>query len=296
MAIDPTLAMTAINKVGQDWTTRAETLNKSKRLKNKMGFWETLKVGGLSAVAPSVGDWYINTKLGRQMAWQEREAVRARNASIDKAAELQTEAAQDAINKQLDLTNKGTTASYANQGAFRTGSLQKRLALNNQNAFSDLASIAQQNAMQAEAMKQGLASEDRAFNFEVSKLEAAKRAGDAQLAGEAAENLAPLMFEKLFGGGQTTGIAGEEIYQGYTGSFGPASTDLYPEQDEISGGEYTDINSWEAPSSNAVESWNAPANTENNILTNFWNSVFKPQTKKPLTSSNETPMSVLWGN
>jgi hypothetical protein len=173
-------------------------IEKLGQLKRKPTFWDSLMIGGLGAIDPSLSSQYLDTKLDRQNEALQRQEGRETIAGIESAANLKTQAEQDAINRQLGINQQNLASTFSVSGGVRTGNYQRKVGELGEQAVKDIAGVAGQNALTAKMMELGYTQNVQNFNLELAKLESAKASGDAQMAGVAAENLAPLLYDLLF--------------------------------------------------------------------------------------------------
>jgi len=233
----------------------------------------TLIGGGIGAIEGLFEGWWMRDKEGKQRRWQDSELLR-KYAAIENAGALETSASQDVINRQLGISSQNLASTFATSGGIRTGNYQRKVGELNRNAVEDVARIAQQKALDVEAMKIGYGANVNQFNLELAKLESAKASGDAQMIGASAENLAPAFYDMFFkpkGQGETTVTNPEEIVGGISNSN-------YNLNEQISGGEYPQYN--EDPTLNYIRGLNKPQPSRKSLI---------PQ------QDNTDPISILWG-
>jgi hypothetical protein len=222
------------------------------QLKHPLSFWNSVMVGGLGAIDPSLSSQYLDTKLNRQNEWEQRQEGREVIAGIESAATLKTQAEQDAINKQLGINNKNLASTFAVSGGIRTGNYQRKVGELNAQAVTDVANVASQNALTAKMMELGYTQNVQQFNLELAKLESAKASGDSAMAMSAGENLASPLLDFVMGmnkGGELTTTNPEEI-------AGGVSNSNYNLNEQISGGGYPQYN--EDPTLNYIRGLNKP--------------------------------------
>jgi hypothetical protein len=169
--------------------------------------WGTAIGGGVGAIEGLFEGWWMRDKEGKQRRWQDSELLR-KYAAIEKAGALETSSSQEAINRQLGVSQQNLASTMSVSGGIRTGNYQRKVGELNRYATEDVARIAQQKALDVEAMKIGYGANVNQFNLELAKLESAKASGDAEMAGVAGQNLAPFLADLIGkiggGGGETT--------------------------------------------------------------------------------------------
>ncbi len=193
------------------------------QLKRKPTLWDALMVGGLGAIDPSLSANYLDTKLDRQSEALQRQEGRDTIAAINQAANLQTEGQQAAINKQLDINQRNLASTFATSGGIRTGNYQRKVGELGEQAVTDVANVARQNALQAKMLELGYTQNVNQFNLELAKLEQAKASGDAGMAMSAGENVASPLMDFLMGMGKGQGELPVE-----NAEFGPTLAEASP--------------------------------------------------------------------
>jgi hypothetical protein len=223
--------------------------------------------GGLGVLEGGLEGWWDRWKQGKQNRWQQNELLRKFNA-IEQAGRLETQAEQDAINRQLELSQKNLASTMAVSGGIRTGNYQRKVGELNRYAVEDVARIAREKALQVEQMKSDYQAGVQSFNLGLAQLESAKASGDANQIGASAENLAPLIYD--FIAGKYSGKQGE------LEEFGPT----LPVNPPFVGEEYGNL----APANPALDYIRRATR-----LTTPANNPFTPNV------DYTDPVSVLWG-
>ena len=247
---------------------------KIKQLKRPLSFWNSVVVGGLGAIDPSLSSQYLGTKLDRQNEALQRQEGRETIAGIESAATLKTQAEQDAINKQLEINNRNLASTFAVSGGIRTGNYQRKVGELNEQAVTDVANVTRQNALQAKMIEMGYTNQVQNFNLELAKLESAKASGDTQMAGVAAENLAPILYDMFFKPKGEIPVTNPEEITG--GVMNPN----YRPDEEVLGGEYPTSDYGKSPTFDFIRNLYKP----------------KPKLTGVAPSKDYTDsISVLWG-
>jgi len=200
MAVDPATAMLALNQIKDAWVAHYNI--EKNPLKHKMGFWERAKLHYLAQMpiigAPVVEN-YLDTKLGRQEDWQQREALRKFSTDIMNAANLKTASQQATINRQLASNVEQLNLAAAQRGSYRTGARQTAIKEMGTEATRAVAEVGAANQMQAVMAAKQYEQDFRDYNLKVAQLESAKNAGDTETMGNIASQMAQTtFFDKLF--------------------------------------------------------------------------------------------------
>ena len=238
--------------------------------------WGTAIGAGIGAIEGLFEGWWQRDKEGKQRRWQESELMRQYSA-LENIANIQTAGQQDAINKQLEINNRNLASTFAVSGGIRTGNYQRKVGELNEQAVTDIANVASQNALTAKMMELGYTQNVQQFNLELAKLESAKASGDSAMAISAGENLASPFYDFIIGlskgGGETPVTNPEEITGGVMNSN-------YRPDEEILGGGYPTSDYGKSPTFDFIRNLYKP----------------KPKLTGVAPSKDYTdPISVLWG-
>jgi hypothetical protein len=237
--------------------------------------WGTAIGGGIGAIEGLFEGWWQRDKEGKQRRWQESELMRQYSA-LENIANIQTAGQQDAINKQLEINNRNLASTFAVSGGIRTGNYQRKVGELNEQAVTDVANVTRQNALQAKMIEMGYTNQVQNFNLELAKLESAKASGDTQMAGVAAENLAPILYDMFFKPkGEIPVTNPEEITGGVMNSN-------YRPDEEILGGGYPTSDYGKSPTFDFIRNLYKPKPKSSAGM-------FAPQ------QDNTDPISILWG-
>jgi hypothetical protein len=157
-------------------------------------------VGGLIGVGKGWYDRHQDKKNRLRREALDAKTIKSRNEQLEHALLLQNESARQTIDMQLGKTEEAINTEFAGAGSYRTGARQVRIDDARRNAMTDIVRTAGSNALTAEGLKLGRLNSDRNFSLALAQMEVAKNTGNVDMVGQLGEQVAPLLWDKIFGG------------------------------------------------------------------------------------------------